>query len=318
MIFLRNLSIATLLWPSPVLAQPMLTFPVDCTMGQTCFIEDYVDHDPRPNQQRDFTCGINSRDGHKGTDIALLSFDALGTPVRAAAAGQVLRTRDGMVDDRTMAGVTPQNACGNAVVVDHGDGWQTVYCHLAEGSIAVAVGDRVQTGDQLGGVGLSGQTNHPHLHLGLLHNGRVVDPFAPDSAACGETGDSLWATPLPYTDTGLITAGFSDRLPDLEAVTSGSARVAVSPTSAPLVIYAHAAHAQHGDLLTLEAHGPEGEVFHRTIILKTPQVSTMRAAGRRAPDAGWPPGDYLGEATLTRKGQVIAHRFAHTTVQDRP
>ncbi len=300
-------------------AQTQLALPLDCEIGTTCFIEDYVDNAPEPGRQQDYACGINSRDGHKGTDIALLDFGAIdsGVTVRAAAPGTVLRVRDGMADDRLMRGVTSQNACGNAVLVDHGDDFQTMYCHLREGSVHIQPGTPVETGTALGMVGLSGQTNHPHLHFQVLRAGNVIDPFRPDgTGTCGATEGSLWAVDLPYTKTGLITAGFSDRVPEFDAVRDGSARLAQGTPGTPLVVYAHAGHAEHGDLLTLFATGPDGtEIFRRESVLKAPQVSIMRAAGKQAPPEGWPPGEYLGEALLTRAGKVIAHRFAHVTVR---
>ncbi|GAA4220263.1 hypothetical protein GGQ68_000578 [Sagittula marina] len=305
-----------LLLPFPALAQPQLALPLDCEIGTTCFIEDYVDNDPRVGAQRDFACGINSRDGHKGTDIALLSFDAPGTAVTAAAPGTVVRTRDSMADDRLMNGVTTETACGNAVLVDHGAGWQTIYCHLALGSVRVAAGQSVERGTPLGDVGLSGQTNHPHLHFGVLHDGETIDPFRPmATGTCDETPtETLWNDPPSYTQTGLITAGFSDHIPNLDTVRDGSARVTQATADAPVVVYAHAGYAQHGDILRLSATGPDGQIFEHDQILKSPQISILRAYGRKAPATGWPTGDYLGEATLTRKGKVIAHRFAHVTV----
>ncbi|EBA10286.1 M23 family metallopeptidase [Sagittula stellata] len=304
---------------SPAVAQPEFALPLDCDIGMTCFIEDYVDNAPEPGRQRDYACGINSRDKHKGTDFALLDFGAIGrgVAVRAAAPGTVLRVRDGMADDRLMRGVTSETACGNAVLLDHGDGFQTMYCHLRKDSVRVRPGTAVDTGTALGMVGLSGQTNHPHLHFQVMRAGAVIDPFRPDATGtCGAAEGSLWAIDPPYTKTGLITAGFSDRVPEFDAVRDGSARMADGTSDTPLVVYAHAGHAEHGDLLTLLATGPDGtEIFRRDSVLKAPQVSIMRAAGKKAPPEGWPPGDYLGEALLTRAGKVIAHRFAHVTVR---
>lgn len=297
-----------------------LGLPLDCVLGQTCFIEDYVDNDPAQGTQRDFACGINSRDGHRGTDFALLDFGAIaqGVPVRASAPGTVLRTRDEMPDDRLMRGVTDSNACGNAVLIDHGQGWQTLYCHLRLGSVSVAPGDLVQTGDALGMVGLSGQTNHPHLHLTVLRDGQIVDPFRPTATGtCGAPGETLWIDPPAYTPTGLITAGFSDGVPTLNTVNDGSARRDRLAPGQPMVVYAHAGHPQPGDVLTLWARGPAGtEVFRREIAFETDQISQMRAFGKKAPAQGWPTGEYLGEALLTRDGLVIAHRFTHVTVAD--
>lgn len=296
-------------------AQPRLALPVDCTLGETCFIEDYVDNDPSDGRQRDFACGYNSRDAHKGTDIAVLSFDT-AVDILAAADGRVLRIRDGMADDRLMRGVTPETACGNAVLLDRGGGWQTLYCHMAQGSIAVQPGQQLRQGATLGTIGLSGQTTHPHLHLGVLHDGKTVDPFRPEAiGTCDETPSAtLWLDPPPYTQTGLVTAGFADHVPTLDTVRSGAARLETGQRDSPLVVYGHAQLAEHGDLLTLTARGPQGPLFHHEQILKAPQVSIMRAHGRKAPAGGWPPGDYLGEAQITRKGQVIAHRFAHVSI----
>ncbi|MEM9551876.1 MAG: M23 family metallopeptidase [Pseudomonadota bacterium] len=307
-----------LMQPTSGQAQDLrLTLPVDCEMGATCFIEDYVDQDPAEGQQRDFACGINSRDGHKGTDIAILSFDALeaGVDVLAAAPGVVLRLRDEMPDDRLMRGVTSENACGNGLIIRHDDGWQTQYCHLKLGSISVARGERVEAGDVIGEIGLSGQTNHPHLHFNVFRDGDLVDPFRPHAfGSCGPVGASLWTDPPTYHNTGLVTAGFSDRVPSLDEVTSGAARIGEGRSGAPLVVYAHAGYAQPGDVLRLTATGPEGDVFARDIVLEDPKVSQMQAFGRRAPEGGWPVGEYLGEAWLIRDGTVMAHRFTHLTV----
>ncbi len=294
-----------------------LKLPIDCEIGSTCYIEDYVDNAPETGRQTDFACGINSRDGHRGTDIALLSFDALeqGIDVKAAARGTVLRTRDGMPDDPLMRGVTSQTACGNAVLIRHDGGWQTLYCHLQQGSLTVSEGMTVEADAVLGHVGLSGQTNHPHVHFTVLKDGDVVDPFRPEATGtCGDPVDTLWADPPSYTATGMITAGFSDRVPEFDEIRSGTARLAEGRADAPLVMYTHIGHAEHGDLLTFSASGPGGEIFAREIVLKAPKVSISRSFGKRAPADGWPVGEYLGEATLTRAGQIIAHRFAHVTV----
>jgi hypothetical protein len=296
----------------------LLTVPMQCELGQTCYIEDYVDNDPAEGRQKDFACGIKSRDGHRGTDFALIDFDAIGRgiSVLAAAPGVVSRIRDGMPDDRLMRGVTSENACGNAVLVDHPDGWQTLYCHLRLGSVSVMPGDLVQPGDPLGLVGLSGQTNHPHVHLTVLKNGKTVDPFRPEATGtCGESTETLWVDPPDYTPTGLVTAGFSDAVPTLDDVNDGTARRSDLQPGSPMVLYAHAGYAKPGDVLTLSAKSPAGkEMFRHEILVKTDQVSQMRAYGRKAPSSGWPAGEYLGSALLTRKGEVIAHRFAHVTV----
>lgn len=65
---------------------------------------------------------------------------------------------------------------GNTVIIDHGWGVYSAYCHLSE--IDVAVGDVVQPGDLLGLVGQTGRVTGPHLHFEIWVNGVQVDPIS--------------------------------------------------------------------------------------------------------------------------------------------
>ena len=69
---------------------PRLGLPVSCSLGETCFIQQFVDHAPGPTA-RDYTCGALSYDGHKGTDFGLpnLRHMAAGVDVLAAASAGV-------------------------------------------------------------------------------------------------------------------------------------------------------------------------------------------------------------------------------------
>lgn len=301
---------------------PRLAWPVACSLGTTCFIEDYVDRDPGAGTE-DYMCGLKTRDGHRGTDIVLPSFAAMarGVDVLAAAPGTVAATRDGVAD----VAVTPETRedvtgreCGNGLRIDHGAGWQTLYCHMERGSLSVAEGDRVAAGDRLGRVGLSGLTNVPHLHLGVLKDGAPVDPFLPrPAAACGAAPeDGLWRDPPGYDRAGLFTAGFSTAVPDFEAVKTGAARVRETAPGEALVLYGHVFHARPGDRLVFAARGPGGEIFAETVPLQDPQAQLFRATGRRSPPGGWPHGDYRGYVTLRRGDRIIAVRHADITVSD--
>ena len=122
---------------------------------------------------------------------------AMAVPVYAAAAGVVLATRDGEVDESLRvkgAEAVAGREAGNAVVVDHGDGWVTQYNHLKRGSVAVRRGDRVQAGSLLGMVGLSGRTEFPHLELEVRKDGRPVGPFVglETATSCGPGPHPLW------------------------------------------------------------------------------------------------------------------------------
>lgn len=88
---------------------------------------------------------------------------------------------------------------GNHVVIDHGDHF-SVSAHLRRGSVAVAVGDHVRAGDQIGAVGNSGNSTQPHLHVQLMDRAKPTAaagvPFAwrtIEVVACG-AGDDVAAT----------------------------------------------------------------------------------------------------------------------------
>lgn len=302
---------------------PFLTLPLDCTLGTSCVIEDYVDLDPGSGSA-DYTCGLKSRDGHKGTDIALLDFGdmAAGRAVIAAASGMVDAVRDGMADTpvstETRAAIAGRE-CGNAVRIDHGNGYKTIYCHMKRDSIRVAPNDRVARGDVLGEVGLSGLTNYPHLHLGVLRGDTIVDPFSADAEEdCTAPDRSLWIDTPAHTETGLFTAGFSDAVPDMEDVQTGAARRAAIGRGDAMVLYGHVFKARDGDVLEMRfsriGETTPAPLTHR-VTLATPSAQLFRAFGKRAPQNGWPPGDYRGYVTLRRDDAVIAVRHAEVTVE---
>lgn len=285
-----------------------LSLPIDCTLGETCFIQQFVDHDPGPGAQ-DFTCGPLSYDGHKGTDFGLPSFAAMraGVDVLAAAPGTVKGRRDGM-PDTGWSDAFAGKECGNGVVIDHGNGWQTQYCHMKQGSITVETGQRVALGTVLGQIGFSGRTQFPHLHLSVRKDGEVIDPFDPDGRiACGAPDDdTLWQAPPDYAPGGLLGAGFAQRVPDYGAIKDGAAHHPLMPDDiGALVLWAYAFGAQAGDVMRFGIAAPDGsEFFAHDAVIDAPKAQLFRAAGKRLA-ATLPKGTYLGTATLLRDGTMI-------------
>lgn len=102
--------------------------------------------------------GAPYSDFHTGLDITA----PVGTPYVAAAPGVV-----------TFA--STMSVGGNAVIIDHGGGIQTLGCHLS--GFACAVGDQVAAGQTVGYVGMTGFTTGPHLHFEVRVNGNSVDPI---------------------------------------------------------------------------------------------------------------------------------------------
>lgn len=159
-----------------------LGLPIQCRLGHTCWVANYVDVDPTDGA-RDFQCEPRTYNGHGGIDVALRDAVSMeqGVPVVASAPGIVHRVRDGKGDHLSSDAYDPLaiagRECGNGVVINHPGGWQTQYCHLKQGSLRVKATESVDQGAVLGLVGRSGQTEFPHVHFTVRHHGQVVDPF---------------------------------------------------------------------------------------------------------------------------------------------
>ena len=296
-----------------------LAFPVACTLGQSCFIQNYVDRDPS-ERVADFTCGPLSYDGHQGTDVALPSLIAMeeGVDVLSAAPGVVRGTRDALPDISFRDEAAPDlqgRDCGNGVAIDHGDGWTTQYCHLRQGSVSVHTGQRVGAGQVIGQIGLSGMTEFPHLHFTVRRRDVVVDPF--DTAADGACGTAastpLWREPIAYDPSGPLSAGLAADVPEWEAIKAGGIE-ATTDAHGALVLWAAFFGGREGDEVRLAISGPEGPVHEDVVPVERTQAQFFRASGLRAPESGWPPGRYEGRAALVRGGEVVDAQTVSTVL----
>lgn len=301
-------------------AEPKLSLPVACTPGATCWIANYADNDPGAGF-RDYHCGALGYDGHDGTDFALRDEAAMkdGVAVVAAAPGTVRGVRDGMDDvglrrasKETIAG----RECGNGLVLTHADGWETQYCHMRKGSVAVRQGDRVERGQTLGLVGLSGNTEFPHLHLTVRHRGKAVDPFLGTTpyGACQIGARSLWDTDarkaLAYQPIAIYNAGFSGTAPDADAIRRGE-RAAPSRDGAALVLWADIFGVEPGDRIDRRIVGPDGTaLLEESHTIEKRFIRWFGFAGKRTPAGSWAPGPYTGEIAVTRGSLVVRREEA--------
>ena len=130
--------------------------------GRTYVAQRYaIDYEQADEQDRIFT-------GDPGDPASYVIF---GREVHAVADGTVVGTRNDLpeqVPGTYPAGIPLEEADGNFVVLDIGDGFFVNYAHMQPGSIPVEIGDRVQRGDVIGRVGNTGNSVAPHLHLHVM------------------------------------------------------------------------------------------------------------------------------------------------------
>lgn len=316
---MRNLSFVTLILFPALAHATEFDLPIDCEVGKTCFVQNYVDQD-NGAASRDYTCGSLSYEGHKGTDFRLRNLVQMreGVKVLAAADGVVVGTRNN-VPDINIRESDPRKVqnieCGNGVRLDHPDGLNSQYCHLRQGSITVQTGQQVKRGDVLGVIGLSGLTEYPHLHYQLSRGSMILDPFVGEKplGQCGGELASMWTkeaqAQLAYQPTGLLASGISDQQPDMKGAANGEFSLENLPIDAPAIVYwTEIFGVQAGDMTVIEIIRPNGE----TLIGKESQRKRTRAVefdaiGARLRDKPWPPGTYKARYTLQRDGKTIVN-----------
>lgn len=109
---------------------------------------------------------VSSRQGyrwsrmHKGIDIARPS----NYTIKAADNGNVVYAGN------------KGDGYGNKIIIDHNNGYRTMYAHLA--SISVSVGQTVSRGSSIGIMGRTGNSTGIHLHFEVYQNGKIIDPLS--------------------------------------------------------------------------------------------------------------------------------------------
>ncbi|MBU1178584.1 peptidoglycan DD-metalloendopeptidase family protein [Patescibacteria group bacterium] len=125
--------------------------------------------------------GLPYYTGHKGTDYDAL----LGTPIYAAAAGQVTKVAAGF-GDGCQRNTSDGGGFGNHIIIAHPNGYYTIYAHLQKGSIKITQDQAVKAGALLGLAGSSGRTygsdtcgtfEHLHFEVRSQRYGHHVNPY---------------------------------------------------------------------------------------------------------------------------------------------
>lgn len=124
------------------------------------------------NISEPFGSGEDGKDFHKGVDFSCEGCE--GMDISAAADGTVICAEDS------------GNGYGQCVMIDHGNGYSTLYAHC--GSISVSEGDEVSQGEKIGTIGSTGYAYGPHLHFEVRENGQYADPV---QFLTGASADSM-------------------------------------------------------------------------------------------------------------------------------
>lgn len=176
----------------------------------------------------------------------------------------------------------------------------------------VKPGQRVEQGDKLGLIGLSGNTEFPHVEFSVRYKGQDIDPFAGRDGfqGCGNTTGSLWTEralqDMPYQATGCLSSGFAGQVPKAEKARQGLCSTP-KVSSPALVFWVDLFGVQKHDEQSFVLYDPEGKkLVENTTELSESNVVWFAYAGLRRPDGGWKKGRYKccpGRQRLGHHGQ---------------
>ncbi len=305
-----------------------LSSPVDCTIGEECFVQQFVDTDPGPDAQDPF-CGPASYDDHDGTDFRVLSMQdvASGVAVLSMADGTVLRLRDGEPDmlieteaDRAAVG---DRECGNGLIVELDEGYEAQYCHLKEGSVAVRPGDEVTRGQKLAEIGASGLAQFPHVHVTLRKDGETVDPVTGhvEGEACRGVPserfplfDAQTAAVIGTGEAEILAFGLSGDPVDHDALSRRGPPPTAAADDEATVGWAWLINMRGGDRVGVRIVTPDGSVHtdHLDEPVDVNKASYSAFAGTRGGPA---PGTYEVTVSLVRDGETVVEKTGEFTVE---
>lgn len=294
--------------------------PIYCEYGTDCFIETYYDHSPLEGEISDYTCGVLTKDNYHSTSFKLKNHHQMkeGVPVVAADSGIILAVRDGMSDisveligEEAVRG----KECGNAIIIDHGRGYKSQYCHLMRDSISVQKNEQVDKGQQIADVGLSGISSFPHLEFTLFLNGQPVDPFTGENPETGEVEVAcdnvdiypLWdkksEKKLEYISTALLGMGFANKVPHASGAREGKFSATKIRSSSKLIVFwADIFGILPGDEFILEIIDHKGFIIGREKkVFETEKSHIFQFIGQRLRGEKWEPGTYNGRVSLMRQ-----------------
>lgn len=299
-----------------------LGMPIACDYGKNCYISNYFDHEAEDKIYKDYTCGNISEDGYKHTDFILKNYSQMkeGVNVLAGDSGVVKYVRNDISDVNVeLSGIesVKGHECGNGVLIEHKRGYETQYCHLKKGSVLVKKGDKVEKGQNIAQVGLSGLTSFPYLEFTVSMNGKELDPFTGEDPISGKAEvacDSLDIYPLwdkstektlAYIQTALLSSGFSSKVPNMLGAREGRYKATkIRRDSILLSLWVDILGVRSGDSLRMTIFGPNGqEIYSNTKSFNADKRHLFQFIGTKleGDKKHWDEGEYIGKIELIRQ-----------------
>ncbi len=299
-----------------------IVMPVACNYGKDCFISNYFDHDAAVDSFKDHSCGLMSQDGYKSTDFILKNMAQMkeGVNVLAGDSGIIKSVRNDVADvnvDLSGTEAVRGYECGNGLLIEHKRGYETQYCHLKKDSINVKRGDKVEKGQIIGQVGLSGLTSFPYLEFTVRMNGKALDPFTGEDPVSGKAEvacDSLDIYPLwdkvtekllSYITTAQLSSGFSSKVPNAQGAREGRyTATSIDNNTKLLSFWIDILGAVKGDKLKMSIISTGGEeIYSNTKTFTSDKRHLFQLIGTKLDDNKkvWPNGTYIGKAKLFRE-----------------
>jgi len=250
-----------------------LQFPVSCQLNENCWI-------------------ISSDE--KGTDIVIKSLLDIekGVPVLAAQDGTVILVKND-IKNKTFY--------GNSVVIQHTNGWKTIYSHLKPNSINLKKGDFARKGSQIAELGMSGKTDFPLLHFVVFKG----DKFFPPS------WDSLIKDDLKVSDIVIANIGISTTNPDIKSIKKGDYEgLELLNDSPSLYMWAYGFKFKTGDFLKFSLKNPDNEkILDKVVKVNGDFKETFFSVEKPKEAENWKTGTYTAKLEFIRTGANIANNY---------
>ena len=306
-----------------------LGLPVNCKLGQDCFVQQMPDID-RGDGILDPLCGQATYQGHTGWDFRLRSLNDIAQDVSviAIADGTVLRVRDGVPDQifnsANDRGGLRDKECGNGTVIEHRGGLSSQYCHLKNGSLSVRPGTQVRKGERIASIGSSGVAEFPHVHLSVRRDGKLVEPLtgkalANETHVCGDLSGSLLDTgsreALVQPTVAILDIGLAAVPPELSnLVRAGGPPLATSRGNST-VAWLWAINVDAGSRFRITMFGPDDVpvIDHTTTALPRRKANYLAYVGRKV---GVKTGVYRLTVEITNGEKQIATKVRSFTVSE--